>query len=315
MEATPRSIFFRAGRTLLLCLTLIASLLTFPSGLPYMLAFWLGAHTLLNLRGSRAWPALLIPSIIVLIKDVAMMPGLILLLSLVGGTIVFDLVRGKRPLPRALLPLLLWGAWLGMLLDWEASARSSRSLALQGDRPIVCLGDSLTAGGYPKELGELVRVPVIDLGRKGINTEEGVRMIPDILLANPQFVVIELGGHDFLQKRPVDRTKENLEIIIEAARSCGAEVVLFEIPRGFITDGYAGLDRRIARDYDLELIPDTALRSLVLWSPHVPPGRWMKEGHLSDDGLHPNANGHRFLAAAVLKALQRLTGDAILKAP
>ncbi len=86
-----------------------------------------------------------------------------------------------------------------------------------------------------------------------------------------------------------------------------------EIPRGFLTDPYAGLERELARQYDLELISDSAIRQLVLFSPYAPPGMWMKEGHLSDDGLHPNARGNAHLAEQATCALRHLYGPEVLR--
>ena len=100
--------------------------------------------------------------------------------------------------------------------------------------------------------------------------------------------------------------------IVRVCRHIDAEVLLMEVPRGFILDSYAGLERDVARREDLELIADTAIRKLVLWSPYAPPGMWMStDRHLSDDGLHPNQRGNLLLARTVAAAVQRLYGPAV----
>ena len=79
------------------------------------------------------------------------------------------------------------------------------------------------------------------------------------------------------------------------------------MPRGFIIDPFAGIEREIAREHDIELISDGAIRKLVLWSPIAPPGIWTgRESHLSDDGLHPNAKGNIHLAGCVAGSLERV---------
>ncbi|NQT16385.1 MAG: hypothetical protein HQ582_26745 [Planctomycetes bacterium] len=179
---------------------------------------------------------------------------------------------------------------------------------------VKCLGDSLTAGmspggGYPKDLGQLIDLPVVNLGQDGITSADALEKLPALVEANPQVVVVELGGHDFLKGFDRATTRANLERIVDACRNIGAEVILMEIPRGFITDPYAGLEREMARRHDLELISDTPIRKLVLFSPHAPPGIWLPRGRrLSDDGLHPNARGRRFLAGEVAKSVARLLG-------
>jgi acyl-CoA thioesterase I len=97
-----------------------------------------------------------------------------------------------------------------------------------------------------------------------------------------------------------------------ACRDAGAEVVLMEMPRGYMIDPFAGLERDLARQYDLELVPDTAIRHLFLVSPALPPGMWLGGPFLTeDDGVHPNDLGNRFLARSVADALARMYGPAV----
>jgi lysophospholipase L1-like esterase len=76
--------------------------------------------------------------------------------------------------------------------------------------------------------------------------------------------------------------------------------------------GCGGLERGFAREHDLEVIPDGAVRWLVLRSPWFP----VRLGEpLSDDGLHPNAGGNVHLARLAADALERVFGPGIRKAP
>jgi acyl-CoA thioesterase I len=104
-----------------------------------------------------------------------------------------------------------------------------------------------------------------------------------------------------------------LEEIIRECRLAGAEVILMEIPRGFMFDRYRFLERELARQYDLELIPDTCFRWIILNSKEMPPGAWHSGPHLADDALHPNAAGQEHLADKVAETLQRLYGPEICK--
>lgn len=188
----------------------------------------------------------------------------------------------------------LWLAWGAMLWDWRAGAQTAAPPALDPLRPIACIGDSLTSGvepdgGFPQDLAPMLAVAVADFGRAGISTRDGLKMLPDLLADNPQAVVVELGGHDYLRNYGRDATEQNLEQIIAACQRIGAVVILVEVPRGFITDPFDGLERKLARRHDLQLIADTPVRRLVLWSNAAPPGMWLdKQARLSDDGLHPN---------------------------
>ena len=135
------------------------------------------------------------------------------------------------------------------------------------------------------------------------------KMLPSIRKLRPQAVVVELGGHDYLRDHGEELCRRNLETLIEECGSMGAEVVLVEIPRGIVADRFWGLERRLARRHDLELVSDTVLREFVLFGPYAPPGMWMPtEWHLSDDGLHPNDRGNQRLASQVRDALVRVFG-------
>jgi lysophospholipase L1-like esterase len=164
-------------------------------------------------------------------------------------------------------------------------------------------------------LAKLISVPVADFGVDGIKTDDGIKMIPKILAANPQVVVIELGGHDYNgDNKPRSATKANLAQLIEAFQARDIAVVLVEIPRGFIWDPYDGLERELAAEYDLQLIDDSVIRNFVFNSPIIPPGMWLSPSQrYSDDGLHPNALGNKYFARVVSRALVKVFGDSILK--
>ena len=237
-------------------------------------------------------------------------PFLVLALAmLAAGTISIPRIRERIPLNHRRLAwtgvAVMWAAWLVAAVEWHAAARTGRRPALDGKRPVVCIGDSLTwgmsrEGGYPRVLGRMLSVPVLDLSRPGITSAMALQDLPAIIAADPQAVVVELGGHDYLQGLGRASTKANLEEFIAAAREVGAEVVVMEIPRGFITDPFAGLERELAREHDLELVSDTAIRQLVVWGPRY-----------SEDELHPNARGNALLAGYVAGALERMFGPAV----
>ncbi len=310
------------ARTVISCLAIAASLATFPAAVPLMVAAWLLLASWLAWRDRPAWIPLAVCLAILLIKRVAWLPGLILYMGAMSLTIVIGIWIARAPTSkhasRAVLSSLvvLWLCWALLQWDWHASSTASGTRVLDLNRPVVCIGNSLTSGiapdpGYPEHLAKLLNVPVINLGRAGISTTEGVKLIPPMLSSRPQVVIIELGGHDFLKGRSREATRDNLLQIIRAVREIGAEPILMEVPRGFMLDPFAGLERELARQEDLELISDTVIRRLVLWSPYAPPGMWTGGPYLSDDGLHPNSAGNEELAKASLRALRNIYGDAV----
>lgn len=321
--ALPRASLLRIVRLVAVMAALAASLVSFPAGVPWMVAGWLAVFTWGVARGHRGFWCLATMIVVILIKRVDWPPGLWLTFAtfaVVALVLIINRRRDGKLAPRGRFAALgaVWLAWMLFAYDWHRSAHANHLVAPFDARPIVCLGDSLTSlgteGGYPEVLATMVAAPVVNLGQPGITSAEALKQLPALRAARPQAVVIELGGHDFLKdatlfkRRSRAATKQNLARFITAAQEIGAEVVLIEIPRAFISDPFAGLERELAREYDVELVPDTVIREFVLYSPYAPPGTWTGGPYLSDDGLHPNARGNELMARHVAGALERFFG-------
>ncbi|MCA9205904.1 MAG: hypothetical protein KDA59_22775 [Planctomycetales bacterium] len=314
-------LFRRIAKSLGWCLAVLFSLLVFPSVLAWTIAAWV-----ISGIGRRSLDVrkLAVAACLPVAKGIDWRWDTVALVVVLVSVIVAEVVRRWRcrriatdeteaaaSARRASFPrqsMFATGALCVSLVvflycDWRA-VHASRAVVWNNNRPIVCLGDSLTAYGYPESLGERLPCPVINFGTDGITTEAGLARLPQALAHDPQAVVLELGGHDFLRHKPRAETKRRLQTLIDRCRQHGAEVILVEVPRGFIRDPYGGLERELARENDLRLVPDSPIRWCVLLSPFAPPGMWLaRERHLSDDGLHPNERGNRLLARYVAQAV------------
>jgi lysophospholipase L1-like esterase len=288
-----------------------------------MIAIWLAAYTMLVGFKRNGILCLLACLAVLIAKRLTPAPSLIGLMAVMLSIILLSLWRARRsepPAPRRfdrLSLLVLWIAWAGMTFDWYNSAHCHHPVVFDPGRPVVCYGDSMTnlgkPGGYPHNLQRLISLPVHNLGIGGISAKETVEnFLPELTRLDPQVVVIELGGHDFLKGYSRAATKAQLKTIIDAVRRIGAEVVLVEVPRAFVSDPYWGLEREIARQEDVELVPDTAMRRVFLRSTVFPPGTWLGPPYLTDEsGIHPNERGNQILAEYVADALERMYGPKI----
>ena len=180
---------------------------------------------------------------------------------------------------------------------------------------IVCFGDSLTAGfgldsgqSYPSLLQrELDRrgykYRVENLGVSGDTTQDGLARVSNALALKPAIAVIELGANDGLRGQPVAGIERNLGQIIEAFQKADGfqaakvNVLLagITLPPNYGPDyikRFAAIYPALAARYKIRLLD--FLLAGVAGNPRL----------MQQDGLHPNAEGTRTVAATVFKALE-----------
>ena len=290
-------------------LVLLGTLLAFPSHLTvltYLIVLAIFACLVLQRCGQAACASLIAGGLLA-IKTPSNQFDFILMVTafLVAGIIYFS----KRPRRRWLAFAITTAVVAFFGIKRTLNAQPSQPIMLD-QRPIVCLGDSLTEGkhgGYPAELQKLVSPPVLNYGRNGFTTQMVInKLLQQIVDEQPQLVVVEIGGHDYNTGKPRDETKVRLRKIIQTLVDANIEVVIVEIPRGFINDPFYGIERELTAEFDLKLIPDTIIRRFVFFSPMAPPGFWVdSKQHLSNDGLHPNERGQVEFAKVVADAIRQ----------
>jgi len=182
--------------------------------------------------------------------------------------------------------------------------------AAADNRPVVaCFGDSLTAGqgldsgqSYPDVLQRLLdrrgyRYRVANLGVSGETSEDGTARLSMVVAEKPAVVVLEFGANDGLRGQPVAHTEQNLAGMIEQLQKAGARVVLagITLPPNYgpvYIQRFDAMYRSLAARYRLKLIP--FLLAGVAGNP----------GLMQRDGLHPNVEGTKIVAATVAQALE-----------
>lgn len=143
---------------------------------------------------------------------------------------------------------------------------------------------------------------VVNASITGETTEGGAERIgPALENFAPAVVVLELGGNDGLRGFPPQRTRENLERIVTASRSAGAEVVLLgiRIPSNYgprYTQAFESVFRDTAETFDLP------------WIEFFMDGIALDEELMQDDGIHPNAKAQPRLLDNAWPAIREALG-------
>ncbi len=119
------------------------------------------------------------------------------------------------------------------------------------------------------------------------------RLDKDVLSKNPRMVIILLGANDYLDEVPLQKTKENLDEMIDRIQAKGAMVVLAEIGASILGD-------KIQKQYD-----QIVLKRHVAFVPRIFEGIYFNPS-LKSDALHPNDKGYEIIAERILRVVKPL---------
>jgi lysophospholipase L1-like esterase len=225
------------------------------------------------------------------------------------------------------------------LQDWNQLGRyhaANVELKKQPADPqrVVFMGDSITDGWRLAEY--FPAKPYVNRGISGQTTPQMlVRMYPDVIDLRPAVFVILAGTNDIARNtgpQTLDMIQQNFMAMTELAQAHNIRVVLCAVtpvsdypalnpaPAPAGRGGGPGVPRRKQTEQRppgdiLKLnawMKDYAARVHAVYADYftalVDEKGWLKEG-MSNDGLHPNAQGYVLMApvidAAIQKALQR----------
>jgi acyl-CoA thioesterase-1 len=175
---------------------------------------------------------------------------------------------------------------------------------------VVFLGDSLTAGyglaadeSFPALVARSLRehgrpIHMVNAGVSGDTTTGALNRLGYVLEQKPDVLVVGLGANDAFRGQPVESIEANLRSIVAKAKAAHARVVLLgmRVPTNFgpdYTDAFHEMYARVAKVEKVDLMP------------------FLLEGvggHAElnlEDGVHPNREGQKIVAANVLKFVER----------
>ncbi len=185
-------------------------------------------------------------------------------------------------------------------------------LDAQTQKKILVVGDSLSAAyklsaqqGWVHLLREKLKdnnypYQVINASVSGATTAAGIQIMKQSLAShNPDIVMLELGGNDGLQGKPVSYITKNLDRLITMATSSGAQVVLIgiQIPPNLgrrYTQPFFQQYQTLADKYKLPLVP--FLLDKVAGYPTL----------MQEDGIHPRAEGQPIVLENVWPVLAKV---------
>ncbi|MEQ9397133.1 GDSL-type esterase/lipase family protein [Haliea sp.] len=185
-------------------------------------------------------------------------------------------------------------------------SRESPYSPLPAGSVVLAFGDSVTWGtgagrgeDFPSRLAEHSGWQVVNAGVPG-NTATAARERLEGLLRqhDPALVIVELGGNDFLRRRPDADVEADLRDILRTVQDHGAIPVLVAVPRLSLLRATVGALK------DAPLYARLAEAEGVLLVPDVLSGVLSQES-LRADTIHPNKAGYEVLAEELAAALRQ----------
>lgn len=169
-----------------------------------------------------------------------------------------------------------------------------------GGTDIIAFGDSLVEGygstqgnDFVSLLSKKIGQPIINLGRSGDTTVDGLARINILDKYNPKVVLLLLGGNDHLQKIPIPDTHKNLAIIIQNIEERGGVVILLGVRGGLFNDRFGAEFENLRDTYHTAFVSD------------VLDGLFGNAKYMSDT-IHPNDLGYKKIAERVYPVLSEM---------
>lgn len=180
---------------------------------------------------------------------------------------------------------------------------------------MLVVGDSLSAEyGLKRGSGwvalmeqrlarDKVAAKVVNASISGDTTSGGRSRLPALLTQHqPALVIIELGGNDALRGLPLSMTRDNLKVMIQAAQTVGAKVLLLgmQMPPNYGQD-YA---RQFAATYgEVAKATQASLVPFMLQGVADAPDPTQL---FQPDRIHPTEAAHPIILNHVWPAVRRL---------
>lgn len=217
-----------------------------------------------------------------------------------GILLVGTLAVCRRRFEKA-APLRMWAAGIlvavsVVLVGVELPHRSAPSIPIDEGEVIYVIGDSISAGyggsatNWPETMAAKYGLAVTNLARAGATAELALRQA-DGIADGKSVVILEIGGNDLLGRTSAEEFGRQLEQLLRKVSAGNRRVVMFELPLFPFSNGFGEQQRRLARQFNVALIPKRYMARVLC-----------AQGATAD-GLHLSQKGHELMADVVWSLL------------
>jgi acyl-CoA thioesterase-1 len=190
--------------------------------------------------------------------------------------------RGDRWLGNVplLIAVLLVAVEMPYQLWWPLKQPATR---------LLVIGDSVTAGlndgerTWPRMLSEKSNCEILDASQPGA-TLVSARKQNACFKNATGIVILEIGGNNLLEGLSVDQFARNLEQLLADVSRPDRTIVMFELPLPPLCSRYGVVQRHLAKQYHVRLIPRRIFIDVLT------------TGGATVDGIHLSAMGQSLMA-------------------
>ena len=184
-------------------------------------------------------------------------------------------------------------ALLVVAVSIEYPHRRLPKLVGTGDDHIVVIGDSISAGldpriSWPTLLQQSVGIHSRNLSRVGATARDAIQMATQVS-TDDRLVLIEIGGNDMIAGVPAAEFGQSLKTVLQRLQSPGRTIVMMELPLLPYRLGYGQLQRKLASEYGVQLIPKRSFVEVI------------SGANATSDGLHLTVEGARRMAFLIAR--------------
>lgn len=179
-----------------------------------------------------------------------------------------------------------------LLVALEFPRQLSSAIPYPDSGTLYTVGDSLSIGAdrqelnWPEQLGALAGLPVRNHafgGAKVASAQGNAERIG----GDAALIILEIGGNDVLYGTSIPDFETSLRTMLDTVTRHPCPVVLIELPLPPFHNRYGRIQRRLAREYGVLMVPKRVL------------ARVLTTDGATTDGLHLSHAGHRQLAEAL----------------
>ena len=150
---------------------------------------------------------------------------------------------------------------------------------------LIVIGDSISAGSlgpnertWPKQFRERYKIDVVDLSQAGATTHSALKQAENIQ-QREGLVLIEIGGNDFFGETTNAQFEHDLDELLRSLRHPQYKLIMFELPLPPFFNEFGRIQRRLAGNYSVTLIPKRRLMEVLATD-----GATLDTIHLSERG-------------------------------